>query len=269
MTKLSIFTLLVCLLIPFQAHAGKDTFANDHIRAQLTVINLHGMSPTKGALEVFLQEGWHTYWRAPGDTGLPPTLSWDDSENVKDVKIHWEIPERKTENGLHVFAYTDVMTLPLRIALEDPEKEAVVDLKGQVMICKDICIPQKFDLTVNYTPQKTKMEKLRTHYVVVPKGEQLDSVKIGSAVADKDKLIINVASKNGFDGLDIFPVVEEDNFALASPPELQLIEDNPELAMFVIPVNADIENFAQYLKGKTLSLTIFHEGNAAEYKVSY
>jgi suppressor for copper-sensitivity B len=269
MTKLSIFTLLVCLLIPFQAHAGKDTFKNDLIRAQLTMVNIHGMSPTKGALEVFLDNGWHTYWRAPGDTGLPPVLSWEESENIKNVKVHWEIPERKVESGLNVFAYTDVMTLPLVIALEDPEKEAVLDLKAQIMICKDICIPQKFELTVPYKPQKRELEQLRTHFVITPKGEQLESVRIGSAVAGEDKLIINVAGDQGFEGLDIFPVIEDENLALAAPSEIQLIDDNPEQAMVIIPVNADIENFAQYLKGKTVSLTIVHDGNAAEYKVSY
>ena len=264
----SIFTLLVCLIIPSHANAARSVFKNEYISAKLKMINQGGKIPISGALEVTLAPGWHTYWRIPGDSGLPPKFSWAESENIKDVEISWPVPKRKKEYEFYTFAYERNMTLPLSITLDDKTKEAKLSLKAQIMICKDICIPQKFELA---TPFKltNDVEKMKLHYALFPAKRELKSLKINSIVAGKKQLIVNVMSDDGFEGLDVFPVIEEELLGLALPPQIEISEHDQAQAMVRISAPGDIKNLARYLNGKTLSVTLVHDDEAVEKSIQY
>ncbi len=104
-----------------------------------------------GAVRVTLQDGWKTYWRAPGDAGIPPQFDWTSSDNVGDVSITWPAPDIFDQNGLQSIGYEDQLVLPVEITPANPAKP--VHLKGtmDLGICKDVCIPERlgFDHTLN------------------------------------------------------------------------------------------------------------------------
>ncbi|WP_271948512.1 protein-disulfide reductase DsbD domain-containing protein [Ruegeria faecimaris] len=104
-----------------------------------------------GALRVTLQDGWKTYWRAPGDAGIPPQFDWKRSTNVGSVSITWPAPDVFDQNGLQSIGYENQMVLPVEISPKNPAKP--VRLKGTVDlgVCKDVCIPERlgFDHTLN------------------------------------------------------------------------------------------------------------------------
>ena len=52
------------------------------------------------ALRIKLDEGWKTYWRAPGEAGIPPSIDWSGSVNLGDVGFHWPVPEVIVSNGV-------------------------------------------------------------------------------------------------------------------------------------------------------------------------
>lgn len=98
------------------------------------------------ALEVQLAPGWKTYWRTPGDAGIPPQFDWSGSENVASVAVHWPAPEMFDQNGFTSVGYDVELVMPLEITPSGPGE---IRLGGgvQIGVCQDICIPVWLDLT--------------------------------------------------------------------------------------------------------------------------
>lgn len=98
------------------------------------------------ALELRLQPGWKTYWRSPGDTGVPPEFDWRGSDNLGQVTIHWPRPEMIESAGEITLGYHRSLILPIEVAPADPAQP--VHLRGSVDfgLCLDICVPGHAEL---------------------------------------------------------------------------------------------------------------------------
>src|SRR5262245_60623167 len=75
-------------------------------------------APLRAGIEIRLKPGWHTYWRYPGDAGVPPRFDFKASQNVKDVLVRWPAPQRITEDGGVTIGYARDVILPLQITPE-------------------------------------------------------------------------------------------------------------------------------------------------------
>lgn len=91
--------------------------------------------------QVQLNGNWKTYWRSPGDAGLPPRFDWSGSRNVADVAVDWPAPERITLFGLDSYVYKREVVLPLRVLLKTPGQAADLRLRAEYMVCEEICVP--------------------------------------------------------------------------------------------------------------------------------
>ncbi|KIC24616.1 hypothetical protein GC1_11345 [Leisingera sp. ANG1] len=100
-----------------------------------------------GALRITLQPGWKTYWRAPGDAGIPPSFSWRGARNVGGLSITWPSPEVFLTSGYRTIGYHDQLVLPVEITPETPGKPVRLKGRMQLGVCKDVCVPAelKFD----------------------------------------------------------------------------------------------------------------------------
>lgn len=98
-------------------------------------------------LDLTLAPDWKTYWRAPGETGIPPQFDWTGSQNVAAVRLHWPSPQVFAVNGLQSIGYHDRLVLPLEVTPLDPAKPVTLHLQMQLGICKDICMPASLTLT--------------------------------------------------------------------------------------------------------------------------
>ncbi|MEX0348816.1 MAG: protein-disulfide reductase DsbD domain-containing protein [Paracoccaceae bacterium] len=98
-----------------------------------------------GALRLTLADGWKTYWRAPGDAGIPPSFDWGPSRNLGGIEITWPSPEVQDQNGMRTIGYTEQLVLPIEISPRNANKP--VRLRGSidVGICKEVCLPATFD----------------------------------------------------------------------------------------------------------------------------
>jgi len=99
------------------------------------------------ALHLSLAPHWKTYWRAPGDTGIPPQFDWSGSRNLKSVILHWPSPQVIVLDGLQSIGYLHDLVLPLEIVAVDPAKPVELNLQMALGVCKDICMPAAFALT--------------------------------------------------------------------------------------------------------------------------
>ena len=95
----------------------------------------------RAGIEIRLKAGWHTYWRYPGDAGVPPQFDFKQSQNVKQVVVLWPAPQRLSEDGGTSIGYINNLILPLRIAPLDRGKPVALRLKLNYAICEKLCVP--------------------------------------------------------------------------------------------------------------------------------
>jgi DsbC/DsbD-like thiol-disulfide interchange protein len=95
----------------------------------------------RAGIEIRLDPGWKTYWRTPGDSGLPPVFDWSRSANVSDVAVLWPAPERFADGAGDSVGYVGDVVLPLKVVPRDATKPVELSLAMQYGACKDICVP--------------------------------------------------------------------------------------------------------------------------------
>jgi DsbC/DsbD-like thiol-disulfide interchange protein len=101
-----------------------------------------GATALRAGVEIKLKPGWHTYWRYPGDAGVPPQFDFKGSQNVKQVEVLWPVPERLPEiGGLTVIGYDRDVILPLRIVPQERTKPVVLRVKLSYAVCEKLCVP--------------------------------------------------------------------------------------------------------------------------------
>jgi DsbC/DsbD-like thiol-disulfide interchange protein len=98
-------------------------------------------APLRAGVEIRLKPGWHTYWRYPGDAGVPPRFDFAGSQNVKAVEVLWPAPRRLPEAGLDTIGYDRDVILPLRVTPQDQAKPVRLQIKVGYAICEKLCVP--------------------------------------------------------------------------------------------------------------------------------
>src|SRR5437763_12572494 len=95
-------------------------------------------------LHLDIAPGWHTYWRNPGDAGLPTEIAWTLPAGFTAGDIMWPVPERFVVDGLGNYGYRDAVDLLIPIAAsQNVESGGTANLAAAVswLVCSDICIP--------------------------------------------------------------------------------------------------------------------------------
>src|ERR1700759_5641677 len=95
-----------------------------------------------GGVAIQLQPGWKTYWRTPGDSGVPPRFDFSKSDNVEAVTVLWRAPT-KFDHGGGGFSlgYKQQVWLPLRIVAKNADKPVTLRADISYAVCDKLCIP--------------------------------------------------------------------------------------------------------------------------------
>lgn len=139
-------------------------------------------------LEINLQPDFKTYWRTPGDSGLPPVFDWARSKNVRQVDVLWPVPQRFDDQAGSSIGYEGKIILPLAVRLTDPSQEAVLTLTLSYGVCKTICIPVKSEATVRLPAGARSLPGAATiqkAMATVPVSAKLDSGAVPGIVSAK------------------------------------------------------------------------------------
>jgi DsbC/DsbD-like thiol-disulfide interchange protein len=95
-----------------------------------------------GGIAFQLQPGWKTYWRTPGDSGVPPRFDFSKSENIEAVTVLWPAPTKFDDGaGGHSLGYHNQIVLPLRIVAKNPDKPVTLRAEINYAVCEKLCIP--------------------------------------------------------------------------------------------------------------------------------
>lgn len=111
----------------------------------LTAIRLDG--PWRGVdgrfhalLSVDLSPGWKTYWRAPGEAGVPPRFDWSASSGVDRVEVAWPAPRVFGSFGMRTYGYENAVAFPLVVTLAPVDDRARLVGEVTIGVCKEICV---------------------------------------------------------------------------------------------------------------------------------
>ena len=98
-----------------------------------------------------LENGWHIYWINPGDSGQPPRVEWHLPAGLNAGEIEWPAPRRFRTSTIVDFGYDRAVMLlvPMRASSALPMNEAArLGAELRVLVCKEICIPGKAQLSM-------------------------------------------------------------------------------------------------------------------------
>ena len=107
-------------------------------------------------LRIDMAQGWKTYWRAPGDAGIPPQVSWAGSQNIASAAFHWPVPEVFYEGNLRSIGYTETVTVPMQIYPDTNGREMRLSGTLDIGVCDEICVPVSLPFDVAITPSTTR-----------------------------------------------------------------------------------------------------------------
>ncbi len=142
----ALFTCLSVLACPAfaQSNQSLDTLDATLVAGWQTETGTH-----MAGLTLQLAPGWKTYWRSPGEAGIPPVFNWQGSENLKSVQVFWPRPSVFHTNGMQSIGYHDAVTLPLEVTALDPSKPVRLHAAIDLGVCKDICLPAALNLSTD------------------------------------------------------------------------------------------------------------------------
>ena len=145
-----------------------------HSRVRLLAGGPQGSGHLAG-VEIGLDPGFKTYWRNPGESGLPPAFDWSKSVNVEAIEVLWPAPTRSEDAGGISYGYHGQVLFPVRIRPRDPAKPISLSLKIDYGVCKDICIPAQAELQLRVpkTPSPALRTLIESALARVPKAQPL------------------------------------------------------------------------------------------------
>lgn len=144
-------TLVLGLIGTGQAIASSSQwFDSDGARIRLVTTGEVGPDGLlTGALQVELKPGWKTYWRDPGDAGVPPSADISASTNIESASLDFPAPQRHDEGDYKWAGYDYPVAFPVTFKLQDAGKPALVEADVFLGVCQSICIPVSAKLSVD------------------------------------------------------------------------------------------------------------------------
>jgi DsbC/DsbD-like thiol-disulfide interchange protein len=192
------------------ARAGMRLVAGSHARD----------ADAHAGIEIRLAPGWKTYWRYPGDSGVPPRFDFADSQNVKTVTIDWPAPHRFSDESGITIGYKQDVIFPLRVVPQDTSKPVRLRLKADYAIC----IPAEGSAELTLDARHSELDQSLAAFVAqVPKHAQLgDAAPLAvravrrDTSGDRPRVIVDVAAP-GSGPIDLFAEGPTPDWALPVP----------------------------------------------------
>ena len=220
-------------------------------------------------VEITLAEGWKTYWRTPGDAGVPPTFNWSGSTNVSAIKVLYPVPHRMKEAAAETIGYTNAVIFPVEVVPSDAKKPVDLKLSAEFGVCREICIPADTAISLTLVPSQLEGEAspaLLAALERVPRPQQSrragdpELVRVTPSLGDAaPHLTIEARFPIGDPSADVF-VEAPEGLYVPQPKRL------PDGADGTLRFRIDLVRGgnAHDLEGKTLTLTLVGDAGATE-----
>jgi suppressor for copper-sensitivity B len=181
----------------------------------------------RAGVEIRLSPGYKTYWRSPGDSGVPPQFNWSGSQNLGSVEVRWPAPLRFADGAGSSIGYAEEIIFPLLVTATDPAQPVFLKLALDYAVCEKLCIPAQGSASLQIGPDRTRqIARIATFDARAPRriapGELHSGVGLTGATAarqGKDRILrLALAAPEGVPFEDVF--VEGPDMWLFGKPAL-------------------------------------------------
>ncbi len=193
-TRLAFLGFALSAAIPASALAAHSGWTDaDEAQLRLLLVK-HDDGRIEGGVEIALEPGWYTYWRNPGEAGVPPVLDFSGSENVADVAVRYPAPVRHDDGASVSLIYTDAVVLPLAVTPREAGKPLTLHLEATFGVCSDICVPTRAsaEVTLSSAPDPLSDERLKSFAPRVPGAPEPGRFDVEAITAEGNDLLIDV-----------------------------------------------------------------------------
>ena len=220
-------TIVAATIVSLPARADASAWDGDARSGVRLVAGGGAEDELRAAVEIRLAPGWKTYWRYPGDSGVPPQFDFGKSENVKSVKIEWPAPQRITDSEGTTIGYKGNVLFPLRIVPQNASKPVRLRLNLDYAICEKLCVPAQgqAELVIKAGGAAEPAISLADKTVPKPRPVGADAALAVKAVtrdngAKPSRILVDVAAPAGAK-LDLFAEGPAPDWALPVPERIE------------------------------------------------
>lgn len=254
------------LLVAVPAHAADVSEWDGTQRSAVRLLagSRHDGSATlRAGLEMRIAPGWKTYWRYPGDSGIPPRFDFSESRNVKSVAVRWPAPQRLTDESGTSIGYKHDVTFPIDVTPQDAAKPVALVVSVEYGVCEKLCVPAdgKVELALDGQPT-TQDAKIAEAQARVPKPTtpgQPGALSVRGVKRDASRVAVDIAYSAGA-SVDLFAEGPTPQWALPVPSPVAGAPDGQQRFIF------DLDGLPPNTKasGATLVLTAVTGEHAIE-----
>jgi DsbC/DsbD-like thiol-disulfide interchange protein len=234
------------------------------VRLVSGTVEFRGQPTRFAGIQLRMDPGWKTYWRNPGDSGVPPSFDWAGSKNLKSAEVLYPAPHSFADANGTAIGYENEVVFPVKIAPEKAGEPVELAVTVDYGLCKDLCVPNKVKLDVTLPAESAEGDAvlLKEALAHVPTKAGLDSLpKVVSVTAmreEKPALVIDAEFAPNATNTNLF--IDGGETYVPVPKPLGPLADGRErfAATFAAP-----DELAA-IEGKTLLLTLVSDQGSTE-----
>lgn len=247
-----LFSICLVAVLVSPAQAGETAWQEVAPGVKLRMIStgqIKADGTTLVGLEIDMPESTKTYWRVPGDTGLPTELDFSASHGVLGHEIVWPYPIRQDTPDYLDYVYYGPTILPVELTVSPGQPSAEID--AMLGICSEICLPAQasFSLSLlDHAPDRPNGLRLRQALAMAPIAWEGDPQPIGNVwlSLDKTMLAVSVGDEN-VDVSSLIAAVPDGDLVFGTP------QKSPEPNIVLIPILG--KNAGTGLENQSVQLT--------------
>lgn len=144
--RAALFSCALAALTGTVAQAADESAWNEDVRSAIRLIagsSKTGDTTLRAGIEVKLRPGWKTYWRYPGDSGVPPHFDFSGSENLKKADVLYPAPHLFTDETGQSLGYKDSVIFPVVLSPQQAGKPVRLRVKVDYAVCENCACPWK------------------------------------------------------------------------------------------------------------------------------
>lgn len=213
----------------------------------------------QGVLEIALKPGWKTYWRDPGDSGVPPQIDIAASTNIGHATLAFPAPRRHDDGYGSWTGYDHPVSLPVSFTLASPGKPAAIEARVFLGVCETICIPVQATLELDPSADPDNAAdavRVRTGFAALPDPATAGFGARPSPASDHEMLVVEAEAPGAPSSVDFF-VAGENGYMFG--PSVRSEQDGK--ITFRVPI---LDRPATKPAGDGLSYTLTGQTGAVE-----
>jgi DsbC/DsbD-like thiol-disulfide interchange protein len=253
------------------AHASEASpwVASTNSKARLIggTVEIDGKPTLLAGVQISMDPGWKTYWKYPGDSGVPPDFDWSGSTNLKSAEVLFPAPHSFKDGGGTAIGYAKQVLFPVKVTPEREGEPVELKLTVDYGLCMDLCIPNKVSLSLTLPADAAQDSEesllLKTALAHVPKQATPKTVPRVTGIdanLDGPGPTIRVDALFGPDATETSLFIEAGEIFVPVPKPLGPLADGKQ--SFVVPFGSAKE--AAALKGKTMRLVLVSGQGSSE-----